>query len=210
VSRVPLVFAVTDDRVLALPDFLERARAVALGPEVALVLRGRAPGGPLLRLADALVALAAASGTRVLVHDRLDVARLAGAAGVHLPGYGLPVAAVREDLGPAPLLGRSTHTPAEAAAALAKGADYVFLGNIWETATHPARTALGPEALATAVTAVTAAPVAPVVIAIGGVTPDRAREVRAAGAHGVAAVRAIWDTPDPAAAARALLLSFSR
>jgi len=206
VSRVPLVFAVTDDRVLALPDFLERARAVALGPQVAVVLRARAPGGPLLRLADALVALAVASGTRVLVHDRLDVSRLAGASGVHLPAYGLPVAAVREHLGPVPLLGRSTHTPAEAAAALAEGADYVFLGNIWETATHPARTALGPETLATAVTA---APVAPVVIAIGGVTPDRAALARAAGARGVAAVRAIWDAPDPAAAARALLLSFT-
>jgi thiamine-phosphate pyrophosphorylase len=207
VSRVPLVFAVTDDRVLALPDFLERARAVALGPEVALVLRGRAPGGPLLRLADALVALAAGSGTRVLVHDRLDVARLAGAAGVHLPGYGLPVAAARTELGPAPLLGRSTHTPAAATAALAEGADYVFLGNIWETATHPGRPPLGPDALATVRRA---APASPGVVAIGGVTPDRATEARAAGAHGVAAVRAIWDPPDPAAAARALLLSFTR
>jgi thiamine-phosphate pyrophosphorylase len=51
---------------------------------------------------------------------------------------------------------------------------------------------------------------APHVIAIGGVTPARAGLARAAGAHGVAAVRAIWDTPDPAAAARALLLSFGR
>jgi thiamine-phosphate pyrophosphorylase len=207
VSRVPLVFAVTDDRVLALPDFLERARAVALGPAVAVVLRARAPGGPLLRLADALVAMAAASGTRVLVHDRLDVARLAGASGVHLPAYGLPVGAVREHLGPAPLLGRSTHTPAEAVAALAEGADYVFLGNIWETATHPARLPLG---LAVIAALLPARPPAPTIIAIGGVTPVRAREARAAGARGVAAVRAIWDTPDPAAAARALLLSFSR
>jgi thiamine-phosphate pyrophosphorylase len=207
VSRAPIIYAVTDDRVLALPDFPERARALALGPDLALVLRARWPGGLLLQLADQLKALAAASGTRLLIHDRLDVARLAGAHGLHLPSHGLPVAAARADLGAAWLVGRSTHTPAEAAAALSDGADYVFLGNIWETATHPSRAPLGPAAITTAVTAVTA-PSA--VIAIGGVTPDRAAQARAAGAHGVAAVRALWDAADPAAAARALLLSFTQ
>jgi thiamine-phosphate pyrophosphorylase len=205
VSRIPVVCAVTDDRVLAHPDFLDRARAVALGPRTALVLRGTLPGGPLLHLADHLREILAPSGTRLLIHDRLDVARLTGAAGVHLPAHGVPVAAARAALGPEALIGRSTHTPAEAAAAAADGADYVFLGNIWETASHPGRTPLGTAALADA----SAAPAAPAIIAIGGVTPDRAAAARAAGASGVAAVRALWDAPDPALAARALLLSFT-
>jgi thiamine-phosphate pyrophosphorylase len=226
VSHVPVLFAVTDDRVLALPDFFARARALALGPAVALVIRSRAAGGSLLRLADRLLAQIATSGTRVLIHDRVDVARLAGAAGVHLPAYGLPVAAVRQHLGPSALLGRSTHTPAEAIAALAEGADYVFLGNIWGTATHPGQPSLGIAAIRAATHGMGGMdgmseirgiggmpgqrenPVQPAIIAIGGVTPERAREARAAGAHGVAAVRALWDAPDPAAAARGLLLSF--
>jgi thiamine-phosphate pyrophosphorylase len=205
VSRVPVVCAVTDDRVLALPDFLERARALALGPRTALVLRGTLPGGALLHLADRLREILAPSGTRLLIHDRLDVARLTGAAGVHLPAHGVPVAAARAALGPGPLIGRSTHTPAEAAAAVSDGADYVFLGNIWATASHPGRVPLGTAAISTALSAVSTSSA---LIAIGGVTPDRAAAARAAGASGVAAVRALWDAPDPALAARALLLSF--
>jgi thiamine-phosphate pyrophosphorylase len=205
VSRAPVVYAVTDDRVLARPDFLDRSRALAFGPQVAVVLRGTMPGGPLLQLADRLHEILAPSGTQLLIHDRLDVARLAGANGVHLPAHGVPVGAARGQLGPGPLIGRSTHTPAEAAAAAADGADYVFLGNIWETSSHPGRAPLGTAALAAA----SAAPGAPVLVAIGGVTPDRAVAAHAAGAAGVAAVRGLWDAPDPALAVRALLLSFS-
>lgn len=206
-SRVPLVHAVTDDRVLGLPDFLGRARAVGIGPEVAIHLRGRLDGGPLLALTDQVRALIAASGTRLLVHDRLDVALLAGADGLHLPAAGLPVEAARRELGPGPLLGRSVHSPEEAAAAFAGGADYVFLGPIWETASHPARRPLGVTAL-TAATAGAAA--AGPVVAIGGVTAERAAAARAAGAGGVAAITALWDAGDPAAAAHALLLSLRR
>lgn len=205
-NPIALVYAVTDDRVLALGDFLERAGALAQGPDVALVLRARWPGGPLLRLADRLRALTATTGTRLLVHDRLDLAALARADGVHLPAHGLPVPAARGHLGPEPLIGRSTHTPADAAAALGDGADYVFLGNIWETTTHPGRPPLGPGSI-TATGALLPPRPPPPIIAIGGVTPERAAEARAAGAAGVAAVRALWDAPDPALALRALLLS---
>lgn len=203
-SRVPVVHAVTDDRVLALPDFLDRARALALGPAVAIHLRGRLEGGPLLTLADRLRALTAPSATRLVIHDRLDVARLCGADGLHLPSAGLPVAAARRDLGPGPLLGRSTHAPDQVRAALDDGADWAFLGPIWATATHPDRTPLGTAAI----TAATATPAA--IIAIGGITPERAAEARSAGASGIAAIRALWDARDPAAAARDLLLSFNR
>jgi thiamine-phosphate pyrophosphorylase len=202
-----VVYAVTDDRVVATGDFLERARALAQGPQVAIVLRARRPGGPLLDLADRLRTISAASGTRLLVHDRLDVARLTRADGVHLPSDGLPVRSARVHLGLDPLVGRSTHTPAEAAAALTDGADYVFLGNIWETATHPGRPPLGVTAITNAA-AHPACPAHPAIIAIGGVTAARAALARAAGAWGVAAVRTLWDAPDPASAVRGLLLSF--
>jgi thiamine-phosphate pyrophosphorylase len=199
VTRIPPLHAVTDDRVLRLPDFLDRARALALGPAVALHLRGTLPARELLGLADALRAITAATGTRLMVHDRVDLAGLCDADGVHLPSHGLPVAAVRRLVGDRLLLGRSTHASDHARAAVADGADYAFLGAIWPTASHPDRAPLGPAALRRAL------PVP--VIAIGGVTPPRAAEARAAGACGVAAIRAVWDADDPAAAARALLLS---
>ena len=173
-SRVPLLFAVTDDRVVRLPDFLERARAVACGPDVALLLRATVPARVLLTLADALRTITATSGARLLLHDRLDVARLCGADGVHLPGRGLPVPAVRRLLGAEPLVGGSPHAAAEARPAAADGADYAFIGPVWPTASPPGRPPLGPQALR-------AARPAPVV-AIGGVTAVRAADARAGGA----------------------------
>jgi thiamine-phosphate pyrophosphorylase len=98
------------------------------------------------------------------------------------------------------LVGRSTHSADEARRALDEGADYVFIGPIWSTPSHPGGPALGPGALRE----LHSLPV----IAIGGVTPERARECRDAGAWGVAAISALWRATDPAAVARAMLLSF--
>lgn len=137
-----------------------------------------------------------------MVHDRADVARLTGADGVHLPGNGLPTASVRELLGPSGLVGRSVHTAAEAGRAVADGADYVFLGNVWPTATHPDRAPLGAAALRDVP--------AGKAVAIGGVTAANAPVAAGAGAAGVAAIRALWDAADPAAAAHALRVCFSR
>jgi thiamine-phosphate pyrophosphorylase len=201
VTRLALVHAVTDDRVLALPDFFDRARALARGPWVAIHLRGRLAGGPLLRLAERLRGLTAETGAQLLVHDRADVARLCGADGTHLPEGGLPVSRTRELLPAGALVGRSVHAPADADIAAAEGADYVFLGSIWETASHPGRPPLGPGAI----TASTAGRV----IAIGGITPATAQEAVRAGAAGVAAIRALWDAADPGAAADALRVSCS-
>jgi thiamine-phosphate diphosphorylase len=195
--RVPAVHAVTDDRVLSLSDFLARARALAGAGPVAIQLRARrVEGRRLLELATALVD----AGVTLVVNDRADVARIAHAAGVHAPADGLPTAALRRLVGPEWLVGRSAHSPEEARRAATEGADYVFLGPIWPTTSHPGRLPLG-------LGAITAALPAPV-IAIGGVTPERAAACRDAGACGVAAITALWDAADPAAAAREMLVSF--
>jgi thiamine-phosphate diphosphorylase len=96
------------------------------------------------------------------------------------------------------LVGRSTHGAEEARAAAADGADYVFLGPIWPTPSHPGRPGIGVESIRQAVPAR--------VIAIGGVTPERAAACIDAGAWGVAAISALWLAEDPAAAAAELLL----
>jgi thiamine-phosphate diphosphorylase len=188
--------------VLALPDFLERAAALAQGPECAIHVRGRLAADRLLLLADTLRRVTAETGTRLLIHDRLDIAVLCGADGVHLPAAGIPTPRARDALGRAVLIGRSVHSAAEARAAMGTGNDYVILGNIWETASHPGRAGLGPGAIAAARCAG--------VIAIGGITPATAPQAARAGATGVAAIRGLWDAPDPAAAARAMRVLFIR
>jgi thiamine-phosphate pyrophosphorylase len=194
---------VTNDAIAQLPDLAARARAVAQAGAVAL--HARAPGFDgrvLLELARTLETAVAGTDSLLLVNDRVDVARVLGARGVHLPASGLPVAEARRLLGPGALIGRSTHSPEEARQAHADGADYVFLGPIWETASHPGRMSLGPEAIGQCGPAR--------VIAIGGVTPERAPLCRAAGAFGVAAISAVWNAADPGGAAREMLLSFER
>ncbi|MDH4043430.1 MAG: thiamine phosphate synthase [Gemmatimonadota bacterium] len=195
-----MVHAVTDDRVLALPDFLERAAALAGVPGCAIHVRGRLPANRLLGLGDAVRTLTAAAGTALIIHDRLDLAMLCHADGAHLPGAGIPASHARALLGPDVLIGRSTHSPAEARAAADAGSDYVFLGNIWETPSHPGRPGIGPDAIRAAPPART--------IAIGGITAETAPAAIRAGAAGCAAVRALWDAPDPAAAAHAFRVLF--
>lgn len=181
--------------MLALDDFPTRAHRIASHAHVGLHLRSRTRTPvELSRLAHALPASA-----HVIVNDRVDLAAAAGARGVHLPAGGLPTQTARELLGPEALIGRSTHSAAEARQAYEDGADYVFLGPIWDTASHPGVAGIG-------VTAITDAQPARVV-AIGGVTADRAAICVEAGAWGVAAIRALWLADDVDAAANAFLLS---
>ncbi len=197
--RIPLprLHAVTDDRILSLPDLFERACAIATAGEVGLHVRGRTLGARrLLEVAEKF----AETGAPVFVNDRADIARITGAAGVHAPELGLSTPALRRIVGGQIWIGRSIHTPERARLAIAEGAHYVFLGPIWETRSHSEIPTLGP-------TGIVAAAVAPV-IAIGGVTPERAQQCRAMGAYGVAAISALWDTSDPASATAELLVSF--
>jgi thiamine monophosphate synthase len=91
------------------------------------------------------------------------------------------------------------HSLGEARTAASSGADGVVIGNIWDTPTHPGRPALGVDLLRRV------AALGLPTWAIGGVTPERAREARDAGAHGVAAISALWSERRPYAAAGALL-----
>jgi thiamine-phosphate pyrophosphorylase len=190
------VLAFTNDAVAAQEDLGVRAAALAAGgPAVALV--ARLPDGnaeALATLADRFVRLARAPGALVLVTGRADIAAATGAHGVILRGGDLPVAAARRITRPdgEPLVVlRSAHSPAEVEAAAAEGADAVVLGTIWPSASHPGRPGAGVELLRAA--AAFGVPV----LAIGGVTPARAREAVAAGAWGVAAIGALWEAPKP-------------
>ena len=197
---LPRLHAVTDARVLADPDLGRKAAAIAaVGPAIALHLRDRtATTHHLAEVGRRFVALARPPEATVLVNGRADLARALGAQGVQLSAGDLLVADVRQVLGKG-WIGRSVHSLEEARAAVEEGADFLLAGSIYETPSHPGRAAAGIGFIPAC------AALGRPVIAIGGITPERAVECRDAGAWGVAAIRALWGADDPSAAARALL-----
>jgi len=189
-----------------LPPGTQPARAAALaaaGVRLVQVREKDMAGRSLfLMVQQVLNAVAAAVGDRcrVVVNGRPDIALAAGAHGVHLPARGLPVAQVRR-LAPAPfLIGVSTHTVEEVAAARADGADYVFFGPVFPTATHPGTTGVGPDALCLALEAAAGLPL----WAIGGISARTAPLLGQLPLAGVAAIRALLLSDEPVAAVRSL------
>jgi thiamine-phosphate pyrophosphorylase len=199
---LPVVHLITD-RALA-PDLAARAAAAVAGlpPGAAAIhLREKDLGGrELLALARDLAAVCRAHRQVLLVNDRLDVALAAGADGVHLPSAGVPPADARRLLGPGALVGVSCHSAADVSRALAGGASYATFSPIHDT---PSKRAYGPPLGVAALR--DAARLGLPLVALGGIDPPRAAEARAAGAAGVAAIRAWLVGGDPAGAVRALL-----
>lgn len=190
---LPRLHVVTDDQRLARPDFAERARAVlaAGGERVALHLRGhRTTGARMYALAVALRAEARARGALLIANDRVDVACAADLDGAHLSRGSIPAAAARRQLGDR-WLGASVHG-VEAARAATGEVDYLVVGALFATSSHPGRPAAGPGIVARVAAAV---PVP--LIAIGGVKAARVGDALAAGAAGVAVLSGVWDAADP-------------
>lgn len=197
---VPRLHFVTDDDVVARPDFVDTAVAVLerCAPDVAVHLRAhRTPARRVYDVAERLVARAP-SGTTVIVNDRIDIALAFGTRGVQLGRRSIPVSDARALLGAGTWIGYSAHAPQEAADAVAGGADFVLMGTIYESASHEGRAPAGVDAVREC-RARAAAPV----IAIGGVTPDRVAELADAGASGVAVLGGVWKATDAPAAAAA-------
>lgn len=199
---LPRVHLVTDRRLVPdLPAVARRALAGLPPGAVAIHLREKDLGGrALLELARALLQVCRAAGQLLLVNDRADVALAAGADGLHLPAAGIPPEEARRLMGAARLLGVSCHGPGEVARAAAGGADFATFGPVFDT---PSKRPYGPPVGLAALRQ--AAGLGLPLIGLGGIDASRVAEVRAAGAHGVAALRAWLTGPDPAAAVRALL-----
>lgn len=179
---------------------LERVVAAALegGVNVVQLREKGLPAGELCELARRLHRLTRDAEAALVVNDRLDVALAAEADGVHLPGAGLPTAFAREVIGNR-LVGRSVHAVAEAVQAEQQGADYLVLGTIFRSESHPDQTPAGPQLIRKVRQRVKAP-----VIAIGGITAQNAAQAIADGASGIAVVRAILADPYPRQAARRL------
>jgi thiamine-phosphate pyrophosphorylase len=146
-----------------------------------------------------LRALCDSSGALLLVNDRADLALECGADGVHVGQEDEPVDSVRRRVGPGLLIGLSTHSPEQIAAAERSEADYLGVGPVYATATKPAVEPVGIELVRHA-----AAHASKPWFAIGGIDATRAPAVVAAGARRIAVVRAIRDAADPRLAAEKL------
>lgn len=136
-----------------------------------------------LALADRLRIATREYGALLIVNDRADIALMSGADGLHVGQEDLPVDAVRSLLGPAAVVGVSTHDEAQADAALSTTATYVAVGPVFTTETK----ATGYDARGLSLVGYAANRGKPVV-AIGGITLDRAPLVARAGASGLAVI----------------------
>jgi thiamine-phosphate pyrophosphorylase len=154
-----------------------------------------------IRLLETFAAAAERHGKVFAVNDRADVARAVRAPMLHLGQDDLPLPIAREIVGDDVLIGRSTHSPAQADAARAEaGVDYYCTGPVWTTPTKPGRPAAGIELIEHAAAHQDDRPW----FAIGGIESlDRLDAVIAGGARRVVVVRAITEAEDPAAATRA-------
>lgn len=201
---IPRLHLVTDDRILARSDFLPEAERLMVAARNALAFHLRGPhtrGRDLHRLALELRAVAAGVGTTFLVNDRVDVALAVEADGVHLGRRSLAPSAVRPLLrGERALVGSSCHDGPEAREAAGERADYLFVGAVYPTPSHPAAEGAGP-GLVTEVRSAVSVPL----LGIGGIKVDDVEELLEAGAYGVAVIRGIWDAADPVGALSAYL-----
>ena len=172
--------------------------------DVAVQLREKDLGGrALIELARQLRALTTATGARLFINDRIDVALAAGADGVHLSGTSLHPADARR-VAPGLALGISTHQIRE----LPDSVDLIDFAAFGPVRDTPSKRAYGPPLGLPALEA--AARVGPPVLALGGIGTGDVAGVIAAGAHGVACIRAVMSATDPAEAVRTLAQALAK
>jgi thiamine-phosphate pyrophosphorylase len=156
--------------------------AVAAGVDCIMVRERDLEARDLADLTKAIVERTRGTRTKVVVNDRVDVALASGADGVHLRAGSIAPEVVRRMTPAGFLVGRSVHSAGEAAAL--SGVDYLIAGTVWASASKPeSHRLLGLHGFADVVNAVRVP-----VLAIGGVTIDRVRDVGLAGGAGIAAI----------------------
>jgi thiamine-phosphate pyrophosphorylase len=177
------------------------AAAVANGATLVQLRDKSVDARPMLELGRSLLDLLRPAGIGLIVNDRIDVAQVLGADGVHIGQQDIPYPEARRLLGPAKIIGVSVGSEAEAREAAGWDVDYVGVGPAYPTATkRDAGAALGAGA-----TARLAGMSGHRAVAIGGIDTANAAALYAAGLEGVAVISAICSAVDPGDATRALV-----
>lgn len=207
-ERIRGLYAIADDDPRWKRDPLEQGRAALAGGARLLQLRVKhATDRQALAWARALREHAGAHGALFFVNDRFDLALAADADGVHLGQEDLPPGRLPASVRARLLVGRSTHTLEQLEAALAEDVDYVAFGPVFGTASKASPyAARGLAALREAARRAAPRPL----VAIGGITLDRAADAIAAGAHALALISALAAAPNPEHCARAFVERIAR
>ena len=196
---LPIIYSITSGRTTPQttpddPQFFDVLRlvraAVDAGVPLFQIREKSLPARVLFDLVARAAQITRGTQTRLLVNDRSDIARAAGADGVHLTTHSLPAEVVRNTCGGEFVIGVSTHSLGEARTACVAGADFVVFGPVFETESKRAYgEPLGLDKLAEVTRDLGEFPV----VAIGGITLDNVDECFHAGASGVAAIRLLND-----------------
>jgi thiamine-phosphate pyrophosphorylase len=191
--RLPRVYPLTDTQLSGLSQ-AEQVRLLSLGGATLVQLREKQMSPKeFYEQAKAAVTVAEQCGVRLIINDRVDVALVVGAGGVHLGQDDMPPEAARKLLGPVAIIGYSTHDVEQAIEASKLPIDYLAIGPIFTTATKSdTAPVLGLEGLRAVRQAIGDFPL----VAIGGITLTNAPEVIEAGADSVAVISALLDHPD--------------
>ena len=178
--------------------FLDAVASALKGGVDILQLREKTmPANRIIELGKKIKLLCAEYGATFIVNDRVDIAYVLEADGVHLGQDDMAVESARKILGNNAIIGVSTHAPEQAQKAVADGADYIGMGPVFTTPTKPGRKSVGLEYVEWVSNNVDIP-----AFAIGGIDPDNVNEVIAHGAKRIAVVRAIINAENPEYAAK--------
>jgi thiamine-phosphate pyrophosphorylase len=200
------LYLITDRRQAIAGDLVAVVRAaLEAGVRVVQLREKDLPDAELLPLADSLRSLTLEYQARLLINSRIDIALAVSADGVHLPSSFPQLASARQQLGAGQLLGVSTHSLVEIAAATAAGADFVTFGPVFPT---PSKLPFGDPVGVAALKDACAQCDVPV-YALGGISLARLTELQLTGMAGVALIGGIIAARDPGFAARNYLDTFA-
>jgi thiamine-phosphate pyrophosphorylase len=198
---IPPLYAIIDPTLLQISELSMAETLAGAGVELIQYRNKTATTRQYFDVSRQLSERLQARCVRFIVNDRPDVALLSGAGGVHVGQEDLGVEDARAVCGPNKWVGVSTHTLEQFAAANETSADYIAVGPIFPTATKENPDAVVGTELLRRVRGMTKKPI----VAIGGITLERAAEVYRAGADSLAVIRDLISVSDPAARAREFL-----
>jgi len=195
------LYAILDAAYAPPARWPELARQLAAGGAGIFQIRAKTLSKEeILTHARILAPLLAELGLPLILNDYPELVAPSGAAGCHLGQDDLGIPEARKRLGSSILLGLSTHSPCQALAGQAVGADYLGFGPLYATGTKPDYTPIGPEKIREITGKITLP-----FFCIGGLNPDRVAEAARHGAHRVCVVSHLLLAKDPALAAREIL-----